>query len=193
MNWLLFLAYVLVMTFSPGVNNITSMIYGTKYDKDIISNYLLGIFSGFFIVMLGTGVFSLVLTESFPKMQTYITYICAVYLFFMSIHLLFSDVQTSSNHQSSSTRMLLVGTVLQFFNPKVILHGMVAMSYILPHYTSFMEMLMFSLFLAVVSYISCKVWSLFGVLIKDFLVKNGTIYKLVVSVLFATSAYLMIA
>jgi threonine/homoserine/homoserine lactone efflux protein len=181
------------MTFSPGVNNITSMIYGSKYDREIVTNYIVGIFVGFFVVMLGTGVFSLLLEDSFPEFRSIITYICAIYLFVLGIHTLFTDSVPKGESFTASTRLLLVGTTLQIINPKVIFHGMIAMSiYILPYNSSFIAMLGFSLFLAALSFVSCTIWSYFGVLLKEFLIKNDTIYKLVVSALFIVSAYLMV-
>jgi cysteine/O-acetylserine efflux protein len=68
-NFYPFLIYVLVTTFTPGPNNIMSMTNAMRAGYRRTLRFLLGVFVGFFIVMLICGLLNVVLVSLLPQMQ----------------------------------------------------------------------------------------------------------------------------
>ena len=192
-NWITFLTYVIVITFSPGPNNITSMVYGSKYKIKIVMNYIIGIWVGFFLVMLATGVFNLVLIDLFPNIEKYLGYIGSIYLSFLAVNMLFSNPEESQIDSLVTTKLVAIGMSIQLINPKVIMYGMLAMSsFILPVYNNFLQMTLFSILLASTAFISCSVWALFGNFFSKYLKRNELLFKVIVSSLLFYCAYMII-
>jgi threonine/homoserine/homoserine lactone efflux protein len=80
-NFTAFLSYVFVTTFTPGPNNIMSMINASQYGfkKSIFFN--VGIFFGFFIIIALCSIFSVTLYSLIPSIKPIMTCIGAVSFF----------------------------------------------------------------------------------------------------------------
>jgi len=66
-NLIPFLSYVFVTTFTPGPNNILSMVNAKKYGFKNSFRFNLGILTGFIILMIACSYFNLFLVGLIPK------------------------------------------------------------------------------------------------------------------------------
>ena len=119
MNWFSFFSYVLVSTFTPGPNNISSMSNASRYGFGASLRYRLGIFCGFFAVQLLAALFSATLLDYIPAAQPYMLALGAAYILWMAWKTLTS--RSGGERPSAADNAFLSGVLLQFVNVKVII------------------------------------------------------------------------
>ncbi len=56
-----FLSYVFVVTFTPGPNNIMSMVNASQYGYKKTLNFIFGVLTGFILIMILSSYFNLFL------------------------------------------------------------------------------------------------------------------------------------
>ena len=188
MPLLSFLLYVFVTSFTPGPNNIMAMLFANKSGFKKTLRFCLGVGAGFFVIMILSSYFNLLLKNFIPKIEFAMTILAAVYMIYLAI-----KIVTSKNHdkddEDDKHNSFFSGMVLQFVNPKGILYGITAIStFILPYHTSNFSLLLFSIFLAFVGFLSTITWSMFGSLFQMFLTKYRTQFNLVMALLLVYSA-----
>ena len=170
-NLILFLSYVFVTTFTPGPNNILSMVNAKKYGFKNSFRFNLGILTGFIILMIACSYFNLFLVGLIPKIQRFIGIFGGVYMMYLAYKISFGT-KTGTKIGNKSTNTYLSGLTMQFVNPKVILYGItVIATFIIPYYKSNFALILFSLFLSIIGFIATLCWALFGALFQNFLIK----------------------
>jgi cysteine/O-acetylserine efflux protein len=182
-NFLAFLSYVLVTTFTPGPNNIMSMSNASRYGfrKSIFFN--VGIFVGFFIIIALCSIFSVTLYSLIPSIKPIMTYIGAVYILWLAWKTYKSNPHNDSNSEKQ-TNTFLSGLFLQFVNPKVIIYGITTVStFIVPYYSSVFVLTGFSVLLAFVGFVATCCWSLFGSVFQKFLIEKDKMVNIIMSLL----------
>lgn len=182
-NFLAFLSYVLVTTFTPGPNNIMSMSNASRYGfrKSIFFN--VGIFFGFFIIIALCSIFSVTLYNLIPSIKPIMTYIGAVYILWLAWKT-YKSKPHSEDKSEKQTNTFLSGLLLQFVNPKVIIYGITTVStFIVPYYRSVFALTSFSVLLAFVGFVATCCWSLFGSIFQKFLVKKDKVINIIMALL----------
>jgi threonine/homoserine/homoserine lactone efflux protein len=169
------------MAFTPGPNNIMSMnnAAGVGFKKGIVFNF--GIFAGIFVIMILCLIFSSVLYAVIPKIQFPMKIIGAAYM----LYLIIITLLPSGTHKiRKNNGSFIVGALLQFINPKIIMYGITAMSsYLLPHYQSIPVLLLFALLLSSVGFTATLCWALFGSVFSMVFNKHGKILNIIMAVL----------
>lgn len=184
-----FLSYVFVMTFTPGPNNILSLVNANKFGYKKTVKFLLGIFTGFIVILLLSSYFNLLLFKIIPKIKIYMGLMGAAYMTYLAVKLITSKVQKKDN-KNNQLNTFYTGVLLQFVNPKVILYGITVMSnFIIPYYKSNISLLLFSIFLAAVAFVSTSLWALFGMAFREFLSKHERPFNIAMGLLLIYSAY----
>ena len=86
------LTFVLVTTFTPGPNNTMSLVSGKNngYKKSL--KFMLGIFTGFFIIMMLCGFFNRILFSLLPSIKPYISIAGSLYMLYLAVIILKSDL-----------------------------------------------------------------------------------------------------
>ncbi|MDY3868462.1 MAG: LysE family transporter [Pyramidobacter sp.] len=191
MNWIPFLSYVAVSTFTPGPNNISSMSNAGRYGFWRSMAYRLGIASGFFVIMLAAALFSAVLLEKIPPLKPWLLALGAAYILWLA----WKTYSGGGSHGSSqSDCTFLSGLLLQLVNVKVILYGITIMStFVLPHTSSLAVYAGVSAFLAAMAFVSTSSWALFGAAFSRFLSSHERLANTVMALLLvycAVSLYL---
>ena len=171
MPLLSFLLYVFVSSFTPGPNNIMAMLFANKYGFKKTLRFCLGVGAGFFVIMLLSSYFNLLLNNFIPKIEFVMTILGAAYMLYLAIKIVTSK-NNGKDDDGDKNNSFFAGMLLQFVNPKGILYGITAIStFILPYHTSNFSLLFFSLFLAFVGFLSTSSWSMFGSMFQRFLSK----------------------
>jgi len=182
-NLISFLSYVFVTAFTPGPNNIMSMINAKQYGLKKSLNFNLGIFVGFIIIMIACSYFNLILFNIMPKIEGFVGIFGAIYMIYLAYKIVFSK-NISTDMDIKRTNTFFVGLKLQFVNPKVILYGITTIAtFIIPIYKSNFALILFAMFLAFIGFIGTLCWALFGALFQNFLTKYNKQFNIVMGLL----------
>lgn len=189
-NLTAFITFVLVGTFSPGPNNIMSLVSGTHYGYKKTLPFLLGVFSAFSTIMLATSYLNLFLYNLIPKIKPYMYAIGAAYMLYLAYKVLNSKMGEA---ESDKLNTFGAGFTLQFINPKVLLYGItVTSSFIIPHFSAFWILLGFAILLACITFVATSSWALFGASFKKVMVKYQKPFNIGMALLLVYSAVTII-
>lgn len=187
MPLLSFLLYIFVTSFTPGPNNIMAMLFANKYGLKKTMKFCLGVGAGFLIVMLLCSYFNLLLKNFIPKIEFYMRILGAIYMMYLAIKII-SSKNNDKNNDKDKNSSFFMGMLLQFINPKGILYGITAIAtFILPYHDSNFSLIMYSLFLAFVGFVSTFCWSLFGSVFQKFLSKYRSQFNVIMALLLVYS------
>ncbi|MFH2040570.1 MAG: LysE family transporter [Chloroflexota bacterium] len=157
-----FLVYVFVVTFTPGPNNILSMVNGMRYGYQKMIKFLAGIVAGFFIVMFISGLLNVALSSLIPDSELWIKILGAVYMLYLAYHIIRSG-PVDETEGNSSINSFKLGFAMQFLNIKAILFGISVYSlFIINLYKSPFMIFLFAIFLAITAYVATSAWALGG-------------------------------
>ncbi|MFD9625717.1 LysE family transporter [Peribacillus muralis] len=183
-----FLLFVFVTSFTPGPNNIMAMLFANKYGFKRTLKFCFGVGAGFFVIMILSSYFNLLLKNFIPKIELIMTILAALYMLYLASKIIKSKNNEKDDDGDKNNRFLS-GMLLQFINPKGILYGITAVStFIIPYYTSNTSLLFFSLFLAFIGFLSTMSWSMFGSLFQRFLTKYSRQFNIIMALLLVYSA-----
>jgi cysteine/O-acetylserine efflux protein len=182
-----FLTYAILMTFTPGPNNVSSSALGLRVGYRESLPYLFGIATGFLVIMLCGGFLTELLTRNYATMSPYLKWIGALYMAWLAVSLFIH----SSNKKAVTRDGYAGGFVLQFLNPKGILYGITV-------YVSFPTILTGSIgktlasavFLTALGFASISTWALVGsVLSRSFAQPSFRLtFNIIMALLLAYSA-----
>ena len=183
-----FLVYVLVTTFTPGPNNIMAMTNGIHYPYLKLLKFLAGIFTGFFVVMLASGLLNVALTSLLPSLESWLKVLGVLYLLYLAVHVARSKpIEEEAGKSPFNT--FRFGFSMQFLNIKVILYGITVFSLFIVHtFRDPLTLSLFSILLAAVSFVSTSCWALGGNLFRNLLRKNYRIFNWVMAGLLVYTA-----
>jgi len=189
-----FLSFVVVVSFTPGPNNILSMVNASRDGFKRSLPFLFGIFTGFFTLLLLSSYFNLILFKLMPKIKLIMSIIGALYMTYLAIKIMKSspkeDSSENSSKSSSKVNSYSTGLAMQFVNPKGVLYCItVIANFIIPYYKSGFTLFLFSLFLALVGFSSVCSWALFGSLFNRFIENYQKPFNIAMGLLLLYSAY----
>jgi cysteine/O-acetylserine efflux protein len=165
------ISFVIVTTFTPGPNNISSASMGVMCGYKRTFNFLAGIATGFFFVMMACAYISSALLTTMPIAERYLRWVGALYIVWLAIGILHADYSVSES--TAAAKAFTKGFILQLFNPKVAVYGLTLYSTFLapishhPGYLSFSAVTF-----AVTAFVATSTWALFGAVIKKKLENN---------------------
>jgi cysteine/O-acetylserine efflux protein len=162
------ISFVLITTFTPGPSNISSASMGVLHGYKKTLNYLVGLTSGFFLVMLLSGWISTTLLNSFPTLEPALRYIGAGYI----LYLAFGVLKASYTFTETDAKPLGFGhgLMLQVLNPKMIVFAFTLFSAFLAPITSNVALLVLVVVLLTMdAFCAMSLWALFGTVIKTYL------------------------
>ena len=166
------ISFVIVTTFTPGPNNISSAAMGVAYGYRRTLPYLFGIASGFFLVMLAAAYLSSALLGIMPFAERYLRWIGSGYILYLAISTLRVDYGFSGN--SEDAKAFTKGFVLQLFNPKVAVYGLTLYSTFLAGISGHIAWLSFcAAIFAITALAATSTWAISGAAIRNSLKKES--------------------
>ncbi len=166
------ISFVIVTTFTPGPNNISSAAMGVAYGYRRTLPYLFGIASGFFLVMLAAAYLSSALLGLMPFAEQYLRWIGSGYILYLAISTLRADYGFSGN--SEDAKAFTKGFVLQLFNPKVAVYGLTLYSTFLAGISGHIAWLsFFAAIFAITALAATSTWAISGAAIRNSLKKES--------------------
>lgn len=179
-----FLSYVFVTTFTPGPNNIMSMTNANQFGFRKTQKFMLGVTAGFLLLMLLCSYFNLFLYNYLPKIKIVMDVVGAVYMLFLAVKIILSKPHREGEKDEKKLNSFLSGMLLQFINVKGILYCITVIAvFIIPYSKTDISMILFSLILSVIVYISNVCWAAFGVIFQKFLSKYQKPFNIIMGLL----------
>jgi len=165
------LTYAFVMTFTPGPNNVSASALGMKVGYRRSLPYLLGIASGFLLIMMAAGLLTDFLTRNYGLIAPYLKWAGAAYMVYLAVSLLLESLK-KGKEPKAAREGYLGGLILQILNIKVILYGITI-------YTSFASLLTgtpartlaSAAALSAVGFLSISTWCILGSGLSRFLTR----------------------
>jgi len=186
------LTFVMITTYTPGPNNISSASMGLLFGYLKSLPFLVGIASGFVIIMLACGGLSGFMTSLVPSLSTWLRWAGCAYILWLAFRTLKASY---SFHGEERTVPLgfTNGMMLQLLNPKVIIYGLTLYSTFLYSLVTRPAWMLFSaLCLAFNAWLSISLWALFGSTLKKYVTHPG-IRKSINFILFLLLVYTAIS
>ena len=118
---LAFISFVLITTYTPGPNNISSASMGVLYGYKRTLPYLFGIALGFFVVLSLCGLLSGFLLEKIPAFEQVLRIVGALYILWLAWHTLRATY--SFEEEDQKPLGFIQGFLLQVLNVKAIVYG----------------------------------------------------------------------
>lgn len=162
------ISFVLITTFTPGPANISSASMGVLHGYKGSLKFLLGLVSGFFIIMSLSGLISATLLRFFPALEPVLRYLGAIYI----LYLAFSILKASYTFDAGSIKPMgyVHGFVLQVSNPKLLVYAFTLFSTFLAPISGNVTLLILVIpLLALTAFCATSTWALFGAVIKKYL------------------------
>ena len=182
------LIYAFVASFTPGPNNIMAMLFANKYGFKRTIRFCLGVGTGFFVILLLSSYFNLLLKNFIPKIEFFMAILGAGYMLYLAL-LIIKSKDSGDDTNGDKYNSFLAGMLLQFVNPKGILYSITAIStFVIPYHTSNSSLFFFSVLLAVIGFIGTFSWNVFGSVFKRFLSKYRSPFNIIMALLLVYSA-----
>jgi cysteine/O-acetylserine efflux protein len=160
-QWLPFLSFVVVTTFTPGPNNISAMSIGISYGYRNSLKYLTGISLGFFIVMCLCAIVDRLLIQALPRIEPYLRIASSLYIVWLAIQTFLGSLKATA--KSQPPLRFHDGLLLQLLNPKVIAYGLTLYSsFLLASADTIGRITLSAAGFAAVGFASVSVWALAG-------------------------------
>ncbi len=189
MPFLSFLLFVFISSFTPGPNNFMAMSFANQYGFNKTIKFCLGVSAGFFVLTLLCSFFNLLLINLLPIIKGPLTILGVGYMLYLAFKTLTSKYHHNDRNNANSRNLFVIGTILQFINPKGILYSVtVVTTFLLPYYHSYFSYFIFSLFLGIIGFISSSSWSLFGSIFQKVLAKYRQPFNIIMALLLVYSA-----
>lgn len=181
-NLIPLIIYTSVMLFTPGPNNIIAMSNGTRFGFKKSLSFCFSVVSGFFVILILSSFFSILLGDIINSVEKIITLIGFVFIMYLAFKIFKSPPPDDTNDAKLIT--FKTGFFMQFVNSKGIISGIViATSYITPYFNEPLPIILICIMLSSVGFLSITSWTLFGTLFNKFLAKYYKITNIIMSLL----------
>ncbi|WP_152658125.1 LysE family translocator [Oceanobacillus sp. CFH 90083] len=185
-----FLSFVLISSFTPGPNNFMAVSFANRYGFRNTLSFCTGVGTGFFLIAVICSFFNRALIEVLPIIETPLTLVGVFYMLYLAYKTFTSSPSKEEPSAKADKNLFIVGTLMQFINPKAILYGIAVVStFLLPYYSSYVSYTLFCLFLGIVGICSTITWSLFGSILQNYLARYQTVFNIVMGLLLVYSAF----
>ena len=162
------ISFVLITTYTPGPNNISAASMGVLYGYKRTLPYMLGMVSGFFVMLTLSGLVSGFLLEQIPAFETILRIAGALYILWLAWHTL--KASYTFNEEEQKPLGFIQGFLLQVLNVKVIVYGLTLYGTFLANkIPSFFHLVLSAALFASVGFTSVTLWTLFGAGIRKYL------------------------
>ena len=193
MNFAAFFSYVILMTFTPGPNNIMAMTNAGKYGFRGALPFNLGVFLGVSVIMSCCAAFSSLLYELIPTVKPVMLCLGAAYILWLAWKVWRDSPHAGTDSTLSRTNTVISGIILQLVNVKIITFGLTVMaSFILPHYRAPLHIAGFVLMQACMSFLSTACWAAFGAVFDRLFKRHGRTLNAVMALLLVYCAVTML-
>jgi cysteine/O-acetylserine efflux protein len=176
-DFLSLILFLFTTMLTPGPNNITGASMGIQHGHRKSAKFVLGVATGFSIIMFLSGLLSGFLLKFIPGFERVIRVLGALYILWLAIGLLRSSLKNGNTEQSLLG--FSKGLLLQFFNPKVVVLGLTLYSsFLAPVTGNYAWLALSAAVVGCLSFVMTSIWTMAGSVLFQYL-KNPGILKIV--------------
>jgi threonine/homoserine/homoserine lactone efflux protein len=186
-----FVVFALVMSFTPGPNNIMLLSSGVTYGFRRTVPHILGVTFGFAFMVGAVGIGLGEVFMIYPVLQTILKYLGAAYLIYLAVSIAMSDATKPEQSRGRGPMTFWGAALFQWVNAK----GWVMVIGTITAYAAIAHFPFNILTQVVISFIvgsaSCVTWTLFGTALRPLLNSERAVraFNIVMAVLLLASLY----
>ncbi len=189
MPWGPFLTYALITTYTPGPNNITSMVHGSRLGFKRSYPFNIGIYIGFTLVMIVSALFSQWVLSSLPQLMFIMQALGTAYILYLAYSTFKSKDIKWSETEGRGGATVKAGFLLQLVNAKIYIYGISSMSlFILPYVQEEWKILLFAVLLSSIGMTANVTWAIVGDLLRKTFNRHYKIINIILSLLLIYAA-----
>ena len=186
-----FLAFMVVMYFTPGPNNIMLLASGLTYGFRRTIPHIAGIVIGFAFMVAAVGLGLGTVFLAYPILQTILKYAGAVYLVYLAAVIAMSGPTTPDGESGRGPMTFWGAAMFQWINAKgwvIVIGTITAYAAIAAYPWNIAIQVALSLLLGI---LSCTAWALFGTALRPVLTSRRAVraFNIVMAVLLLASLY----
>jgi cysteine/O-acetylserine efflux protein len=173
------LTYIFVVVYTPGPNNIMSMVNGMQLGYKKTLRFLLGVSSGFLIITSAGGLLNLFLSNMLPSSEKWMKILSAIYMLYLAYHIIRSGPIEETGKESVTAKYRF-GFSMQFLNIKGILFSISVFAMFVNDFSAnLLNVLLFALFLTAVAFSATTAWALGGSIFRRLAQKYYKVFNYV--------------
>lgn len=166
MNLAAFLAYSIIVTFTPGPSNIVIFSTAQNRGHKKALEFVAGATLAFGIMLSLSAALNSYLFEIMPKIQTVMQIIGTAYILYLAWKILHMD----DGGNADSSGGFMTGFTMQFVNPKVILFTLTVIgSFVIPVITDPLDIALYVAILTLIGMCAYSSWVVLGTLFRRYL------------------------
>ena len=182
MNFSALLVYMLVMSFTPGPNNLMCLYLGAKSGLKGASRFMTASMASLFVKTLLCGFLNIILAEKIPAVVPYLKWVGALYMLYLAFSMVRSGLKSGSEEVREGESTYLSGILLQCLNIKSWIAALSIFSvYVIPYTTNAGTIVMVTAVFIATALAASLLWCFCGRAIQRIYSK----WKLPVSILLA--------
>ena len=182
------IVFILLGSYTPGPNNIMSMESVRRSGFKQSLPFMLGMASGFTIIMFIAAIFNVILEKTLPSVQPILGAFGALYMLYLAAKPFLPSGK--SNKKSVEAPSYIVGLALQFLNPKVFFVSISLMSgFVVPWVHSLPLLAVISLAVGCMGFTSLLLWGFFGSLFQRYFSRYETAVNVIMAILLIYCAW----
>ncbi|MFI3285345.1 MAG: LysE family translocator [Rikenellaceae bacterium] len=190
-----FMLFVIVTTFTPGPNNITSLTFCLNQGYAKTVPYMLGIISGLFVVQLSlaTALFS-VSSSSIAEVVGWMKYLGAAYILYLAFKTFSININWNESNPLTKSHFF-DGFIFQAINPKVYFFSVTFLTTFINYDSvSYLQLTLLALALCALTFVAVSLWGVVGAVIKRVFDNNlyTRIFGAIMSLSLVYTAYLIL-
>ncbi|MFW5498796.1 MULTISPECIES: LysE family transporter [unclassified Maridesulfovibrio] len=166
MNILAFLAYSIVVTFTPGPSNIVIFSTAQNHGYKKALEFVAGATLAFGILLSLSAALNSYLFNMMPQVQTVMAVIGTSYMLYLAWKILHMD----DGGNSKKSGGFMTGFTMQFINPKVVLFTLTVIgSFVIPAFSDPLDIALYVLILTFIGFCAYSSWVVLGTLFRRYL------------------------
>lgn len=184
-----FLVFAVMGSYTPGPNNIMAMNSARLHGFRKSRPFMMGMSSGFALIVFIAANFNIYIAKFIPFISPYLGVMGACYMMWLAIKPFISEKSGGSKREDKAGSYL-TGLALQLINPKVIFYSLtITASFIIPHYSSQLELLLFAAGIGLLGFSSLCCWALFGVVFQRYFSDHEKTLNVIMALLLTYCAW----
>lgn len=163
------IAFALVMSITPGPNNLMLMASGANFGWHRTIPHMLGISSGFAVMTILVGAGLVQLFDLFPVSYTVLKTVSVLFLLYLAGKIATAAPPSNTPDASRKPMSFIQAALFQWVNPKALAMSLTAISAFTPKGSGFWGVVMVALIFAAVNLPAINTWVILGTQLRRFL------------------------
>lgn len=192
MNFLAFLSYCIIVTFTPGPANVVILATVQNHGARRGVEYAAGATLAFGLLLALSATLCGALADAMPWMGPAMGVVGAAYMLYLAYGICTAGEPGDTGAAGSGDGAFRAGFVMQFVNPKVVLFALTVFpGFVTPHYSAPVHLGAFVMLLTAIGCAAFMSWVLLGAFLRRFMLAYRTAVNIVLALFLAYSAFVV--